>query len=100
MEKLDSCSVEPMGVMTKDARWVLSALMVPGTLYLALCYRGILGGFLRKEQFKLNGKEAEPSTHKAQTWGEEDGALRSKRKDCTDRSQAEYTVVARAHTMW
>lgn len=78
----------------------MSALMGLGILYLALCYQGILGGFLWKEQFKLNGKEAEPSTHKAQTWGEEDGALRSKRKDCTDQSHAEYTVVARAHTMW
>lgn len=75
-------------------------LMGLGTLYMALCHQGRLGGFLWKEQFKLNEKEAEPSTHKAQSWGEEDGALGSKRKDCTDQSHAEYTVVARAHKTW
>lgn len=75
-------------------------LMGPGTLYMALCYHERSGDFLWKEQFKLNGKETEPSTHKAQSWGEEDGALGSKHKDCTDQSHAEDTVVARAHMMW
>lgn len=66
---------------------------------MALCFQGRSGGFLWQEQFKLKGREAEPSTHKAQGWGEGDGALGIKSQDFTEQPHKEYTVVVK-YTTW